>query len=212
MTVGLLFAPLPANAVDGPAWPNSPRARREILALLETLESALLSHNSATLVLDDWCLRHHLAGPDEKIVAERVTGEEKPATAEQRALLQVDARESVRYRRVRLRCGAHILSEADNWYVPARLSPAMNATLDTTDISFGRVVQPLHFRRRTLSSRLLWSPLPPPRHSAAAMLSIPNSLIEQRALLTLADGQPFSMVAETYTSGVLAFAPPDSTR
>ena len=31
--------------------------------------------------------------------------------------------EPVAYRHVRLRCGDHVLSEADNWYVPSRLTP-----------------------------------------------------------------------------------------
>jgi hypothetical protein len=62
---------------------------------------------------------------------------------------------------VRLTCGDRVLSEADNWYVPARLTPEMNRVLDTTDTAFGRAVQPLNFRRRTLSAKLLWSLLPP---------------------------------------------------
>jgi hypothetical protein len=59
-----------------------------------------------------------------------------------------------------LRCGPTILSEADNWYVPERLTAQMNRTLDTSDAPFGKVVQPLHFRRHTMSSTLLWLPLP----------------------------------------------------
>lgn len=57
-------------------------------------------------------------------------------------------------------CGALVLSEADNWYVPGRLTPEMSKLLDTTDLPFGRVVQTLHFQRHTLSSTLLWQPLP----------------------------------------------------
>jgi chorismate-pyruvate lyase len=85
-------------------------------------------------------------------IVDRAAGAEQPPTDEQRQLLRVSATELVRYRRVRLICGDHVLSEADNWYVPARLTPEMNRLLDTTDIAFGRVVQPLKFRRRTLSA------------------------------------------------------------
>ena len=81
-------------------------------------------------------------------------------TDEQRQLLGVNAMETIRYRRVRLICGGHVLSEADNWYVPARLTLEMNRVLDTTDTAFGRAMQSLNFRRRTLSAKLLWSPLP----------------------------------------------------
>ena len=139
-------------------WRDSFTTRLEALALLQSLNADLLSHDSATLTLDRWCGTHRLAEPA-KIIAERVRDVEKAPTAEQRQLLGVDATEPLRYRRVRLKCGARVLSEADNWYVPARLTPEMNHAWDTSDISFGRAVQALKFRRRTLSAELLWSPL-----------------------------------------------------
>ena len=121
-------------------------------------------------------------------------------------------RELVRYRRVRLMCGAVVLSEADNWYVPGRLTPEMNRLLETTDAPFGRVVQALHFQRRTLSSTLLWHPLPEGwemdrdrRARATGELTIPHRVLEHRAILSLPDGTPFSEVVETYTEQVLGF-------
>ncbi len=116
---------------------------------------------------------------------------------------------------MRLRCGGHIPSEADNWYVPSRLTADMNEILDTTDTAFGRAVQALQFRRRTLSAILLWLPLPQGWKTGAALpdhgspqLQIPEAVIEHRAVLTLPDGTPFSEVIETYRGDVLAFAPP----
>ena len=142
---------------------------------------------------------------------------DKAPTAEQRERLQVSADEPVKYRRVRLTCGSHVLSEAENWYVPARLTAAMNDTLETTDAPFGKVVQPLHFRRRTLSAELLWSPLPPGWERAerlpadrAGPLVMPHRLLQHRALLVDGDGHPFSALIETYTEQVLAFDPPRS--
>ncbi|MEO7688151.1 MAG: hypothetical protein ABIS51_02620 [Sphingomonas sp.] len=199
-----------------PAWPNTPLARVEALAALQTLNAALLSGDSATLTLDGWCTRHHLAPAGTRVTAERVRGADKPVTAALRADLQVSADEPVRYRRVRLHCGDLVLSEADNWYVPARLTPAMNAALDTSDIAFGRAVQPLHFRRQTISAKLLWSPLPadwderarPVEAPAGEAITIPDHVIEHRAMLRLPDGTPFSEVVEDYTGAVLAFPPP----
>ena len=140
-------------------WPDTPVSRLEALALLETLNADLLSHDSATLTLDRWCGAHRLANPPH-VVAERIKGADKDATAEQRQRLSVTTAEPIRYRRVRLTCGSRVLSEADNWYVPGRLTAEMNRILDTTDTAFGRAVQALHFQRHTLAAELLWQPLP----------------------------------------------------
>jgi hypothetical protein len=189
-------------------------ARLEALALLQTLNAELLANNSATLTLEHWCDAHHLASPP-RIVAERVPDVDQPATPEQRQELGVTPTQPVRYRRVRPLCGALVLSEADNWYVPGRLTAEMNRLLDTTDTPFGRVVQPLHFQRHTLSSKVLWLPLPEgwemnanAATDSAAAQPLPGKLLEHRAVLTLPDGTPFSEVVETYTNNVLAFPLP----
>jgi chorismate-pyruvate lyase len=193
------------------AWPDTPVTRLEALALLETLNANLLSNDSATLTLDSWCEAHKMATPA-KVVAERVHGDDKAPTDEVRQLLGVGAADPVRYRHVRLHCGDHVLSEADNWYVPARLTAEMNQVLDTSDTAFGRAVQALHFHRRTLSAKLLWEPLPlgwemspslPP--SSKGALQIPAQTIQHRAVLSLPDGTPISVVVETYTNEVLSF-------
>jgi hypothetical protein len=108
-------------------------------------------------------------------------------------------------------CGDVVLSEADNWYVPARLTADMNRLLETTDIPFGRVVQALHFQRHTLSARVLWPLLPEgwemrplTDRQSSGELTIPSQVLEHRAILNLSDGTPFSEVVETYTGNVLA--------
>jgi chorismate-pyruvate lyase len=197
-----------------PSWPDTFVARVEALALIETFNAELLSRDSATLTLERWCAAHRLATPA-RIVAARVIGVDEPPSTEQRADLQVSAAEPIRYRRVRLLCGAVVLSEAENWYVPGRLAPEMNRLLDTTDTPFGKVVQPLHFRRHTLSAALLWSPLPdawemgePRALVQGRLLEMPPQVLRHRALLSSPDGTPFSEVVETYTANVLAFPPP----
>jgi hypothetical protein len=204
----------PMRAQRPPDWPDSFVARVEALALLQTLNADLLSHDSATLTLEGWCGSHRLASPP-AMVAERVAGVDKAATEQQRRELGVSPTDTVRYRRVKLLCGAVVLSEADNWYVPARLTPEMNRLLDTTDTPFGRAVQALHFQRHTLSATLLWQPLPEgwemnPAASgnSSGKLVAPAGVLQHRAVLTLPDGTPFSEVVETYTGNVLAFPPP----
>ena len=211
---GLLFSSLHAREPEpSPVWHDDATSRLEALALLQSLNAELLSHPSATLTLERWCGEHHLA-PEAKIIAERVQGEDKPLPPEARNQLQIGADEPVRYRRVQLACGQHVLSEADNWYVPSRLTEAMNHQLDTTDTPFGKVVQPLHFRRQTLSAELLWSPLPQGWENAAALpgstdatLAMPQHVLEHRAVLFDQSNRPFSVVVESYTSQVLAFTP-----
>jgi chorismate-pyruvate lyase len=205
-----------ASALDAEPtpWADSFVARIEALALIESLNADLLSHDSATLTLERWCADHRLADPA-LIVAERVHDADKPASAEVRAALDVKSDEPLGYRRVRLKCGDRVLSEADNWYVPARLTPEMNHVLESTDTPFGKAVSALRFRRRTLSADLLWRPLPkgwemsaaPPQGEAGA-LAVPEHVLEHRAVLSMPDGEPFSEVVETYTGEVLAFPPP----
>ena len=216
-------------------WPDNFVTRVEALALLQTLNAELLSHDSATLTLQRWCASHRLASPP-IVRAERVAGIDKAATDEQRRELGITPSDTVRYRRVRLMCGDVLLSEADNWYVPARLTAQMNRQLDSSDMPFGRVVQALHFQRHTLAATLLWLPLPAgwemkPAAAAATAgvgadlganadagasaaehdgLIAPPAVLQHRAVLSLPDGTPFSEVVETYTGNVLAFAPPGS--
>lgn len=215
--LGLLLT-ASARAGDGAAngakaWPDTPGTRLEALALLQTLNADLLSNDSATLTLDRWCESHRMAST--KIVAERVHDQDKEPTDEVRKLLGVEANDPVRYRHVRLHCGTHVLSEADNWYVPARLTTDMNKVLDTSDTPFGRAVQALHFHRHTLSAQLLWAPLPAGWEMGSTLgsagkgaLQIPAKTIQHRAVLSLPDGTPFSVVVETYTNEILSFPKP----
>ena len=214
--IALAFHLLPACAQ--PAWPDTYVARLQALALMQTLNVDLLASRSATLTLERWCGEHRLA-ENPVIVALLIQGESKAATAEQRQRLQVTPDEEVRYRHVRLRCGSVVLSEADNWYVPSRLTAEMNRVLETTDTPFGKAVQPLEPYRRTFLVQRLWQVLPDGwDHAPTAMrttnkvLAIPQALFEHRAVLYTRDHRPFSEVDEVYQRQVLAFPPPKSRK
>jgi hypothetical protein len=214
----LLGGALAADRPAAPAaWPDDFVTRVEALAVLETLNAELLSHDSATATLEHWCAAHRLADPA-RIVALRIAGIDEPASPAQRRDLQVSESEPLRFRRVRLACGAVVLSEADNWYVPSRLTADMNRQLESSDTPFGKVAGPLRFQRRTLAADILWHPLPEGWDMVAApkparpapvngVLEIPAHVLQHRAVLTLPDGTPISTLLETYTSGVFDFAP-----
>lgn len=211
----LCFISVAARAQDFPKWPDTYVGRLEALALVQTVNADVLASRSATLTLEQWCREHRLA-TEPAIVAEVVRGAVNAPTAEQRQRLEVTSGAEVKYRRVRLRCGDRVLSEADNWYVPDRLTPEMNRLLDTTGAPFGKVVQPLEPYRQTIAVKLLWSPLPehwergpiPTSSGAVGALAIPDALFEHRAVLYTREHKPFSEVREVYQKQLLAFPPP----
>ena len=193
------FLVLRASASTQPASPVSvtPASRLDAFAAIQALSAEILGSQSATATLESWCRDHHLADTP-RIVARLVPGVHRTPSREQLRRLDVGAERDVSYRRVRLQCGTHILSEADNWYVPARLTAEMNRSLETSDTPFGRVVASLQPYRRTFAVKVLWSDGTRP---------IPGSLFEHDAVLYTRDAKPFSEVSEVYRRDLLDFAP-----
>ncbi|MEO0032404.1 MAG: hypothetical protein RIS94_2162 [Pseudomonadota bacterium] len=158
----------------------------------------MAAQDSATLALQQWCAARGIADPPMiRALADRSGNDAAPDSV--RAALGVGAQEPLAFRHVRLACGGAVLSDARNWYVPARLTPAMNATLETTDTPFGMVVKPLGFHRVRLDSR---------RGRGAGCPA--GTILTHRAVLRLADGRAISLVTECYTQANLrkADAPP----
>ena len=180
ITALLLAAPTTA-ATPSPA-------RREAT----DLDNRLRASPSATATLHDWCAAHGIADP--VIHAELVKTAPSAATPAQRRELQVGPDELLGYRHVRLSCAGHVLSEAENWYVPARLTAAMNTALDTSDTPFGTAVASLHISRRTLGVETLW------RHGTTP----PPALFRHRALVLDGTGRPIAEVIETYQREAVA--------
>jgi chorismate-pyruvate lyase len=209
-------AAAPQNERGTFGWPDTFTARITLLALTQTLNARLLSASSATAVLEAWCRDHKLADPP-RILVRLNSGAERPATPEQRSNLQVASDTPIRYRKVQLLCGSHVLAEAENWYVPERLSPEMNRLLDRTDTPYGKVIKPLEPYRRTLVVRMLWSPLPegwetsPWRPDTSGhtgtSLDIPSALFEHHALVLSHEHQPLAEVHEVYERALVSFRP-----
>ncbi|MDE2562159.1 MAG: hypothetical protein KGL48_07910 [Sphingomonadales bacterium] len=164
----------------------APHARR-----LQNLEATLSAQDSATAALAQWCARQHIAEPA-AIVAEALPGTLAPSP-ETRRLLAVGPDEPVAYRHVALACGRAVLSVAHNWYVPGRLTPAMNRTLETTRTPFGKAAADTRFIRERLAA------IEGRGEGCPA-----GTVLTHRALLHRAgDGAPISLVVECYTRAIL---------
>lgn len=200
----------PAPSEPAPSWPDTHLGRVEVMAVMEGLNARLLASRSATATLEGWCGDHGMA-PTPRLAASLQRAVDKPASDETRRRLNAGPETRLGYRQVRLACGEHVLSDADNWYVPERLTPEMNRLLETTDTPFGRAVQALGTTRQTIEAEFLWQPLPkgweqaPPSASTCGDLAIPGRLFRHRAVLFTAERVPFSEVVETYGAAILDF-------
>ena len=175
----LLFAVLLAALMNGCSDPEGIFVPDS--AAVRAFRARLDSHPSATAVLQSRC--------PSPIRVLRLSVD-RPVTEDILSLLQVTETHQVNTRRVRLLCGETVLSDAWNWYVPERLSPAMNTLLEQTDTPFGRVVQQTAFRRERLETRF------PGKDSGI--------VLENRALLRRgADDAPISLVVEDYLPAAL---------
>lgn len=171
-------------------------------ARLPALEATLAAQPSATAALAQWCAARHLADPATiRAAADRTP---RPAPPAVRAALGVGESEALGFRHVRLACGGVVLSDAQNWFVPARLTPAMNQALAGSDTPFGTVVAPLHFIRQRLAAK------------RGRMAECPaGTVLSHRAVLRRPDGAAISLVVECYTRATVrnsAQTPPASLR
>ena len=184
---------LVAGALTGQPALDTPADQRRAQAEIHALNADILASTSATLSLERWCRERKLADVP-TIVANVVPGAQQPPAVDQLRRLRVAAAADVRHRRVELRCGTRVLSIADNWYVPSRLTPEMNRLLETTTTPFGRAVLPLEPYRQTFVVNMLWTP------DAGAL---GNALFEHRAILYTREHLPFSEVHEVYQRAIL---------
>jgi chorismate-pyruvate lyase len=147
----------------------------------------LAANDSATVALGQWCDARRIAEPSViRALADRTA--QSAASPAIRGTLGVSESDTVVYRHVRLACGSAVLSIAHNWYVPARLTPEMNHTLESSETPFGKVVAPLGFMRERLAAQ------------RGKMAECPSgTVLSHRAVLKLADGRAISLVVECYT-------------
>jgi hypothetical protein len=158
---------------------------------IAAFEANLAAHSSATAALQLWCDKRGIA-PGATIAVEFVRDADAVAPADIHATLGVGADQPLGYRHVKLTCGPHVLSEAHNWYVPARLSPEMNRQLAEGQVPFGRIAASLNFTREPIASTRRGDPGCPV-----------GAISTHRALLRLPLGSPLALVVECYTEANL---------
>ena len=207
-----IATPTASNGQKPGTWPTDIVARLEAAALLQTLNVELLTNDNTERTLGAWCVSHRLSTRP-TIATERVSDAEEIPTEVQRKMLAASTKDSVRHIKVRVLCGSVVLLEADNWYLPARISPQWNASIERTEWPLEAAVQTGHFRRRILSASLLWPPLPELKELASgeaqgraqsgAVQPLPARVLAHHLLVLLPDGAPFGEVEENYTGGVL---------
>ena len=159
---------------------------------IDDFERTLALQDSATAALGQWCMAHRIADPA-TIRARPVPGPAPAPSKEHYVRLGIGMDEPLGYRHVQLTCGDTVLSEAHNWFVPSRLTAAMNEELAASDTPFGKVIAPLGFVRERLASR----------RGPSNFCTDPATVLSQMALLRLPDGRPVSLVAECYTAANL---------
>jgi hypothetical protein len=157
-------------------------------AVISAFETNLAAHASATEALSQWCKARGI-DPAGQITVQFVHGSDEAPPTHLRQTLGVSVDEPLGYRHVKLVCGNVVLSEAHNWFVPARLGPEMNRQLAESDVPFGRVAASLAFTREPITSARRGDPGCPA-----------GAISTHRALLRLPTGEPLALVVECYTA------------
>lgn len=161
-------------------------------ATLAEFEAQLARYDSATVALGEWCEARRISSPATIIASDRRQVSSNDPPAKMRRLLDIDSGQRFTMRHVHLDCGGKTLSIAWNWYVPSRLTPEMNAALESSTLPFGKVVAPLKFRREAMET------VKGPADNCPA-----DTISTHLARLRLPDGRPLAYLVECYTAANL---------
>jgi hypothetical protein len=201
--------PTPTGAVPA-AVPDAFVERVEALALLQTLNADLLSHDSATQTLERWCGDHRLASPPRSSRSGCRASSRRPHP-QQRAELQVGPTEQVRYRRVRLRCGALVLVGSRQLVCAVAIDGADERPAGVHQHAVWQSCAAAAFsaphlvRYAAMAAAAQGWEMQRAASGDATPFQVPDKVLEHRAVLVSPDGMPISEVVETYTGNVLAF-------
>ncbi|RED34545.1 hypothetical protein BJ123_110185 [Rhodopseudomonas thermotolerans] len=120
------------------------------MSSVDSFLKVMREHDTATAALIAWC-RCHYPDEAEAVTITLLTDQDVPADGYD-GPLRPKAGETLRRRRVWLRWGDRVLSEAENWYVPERLPPAMREAVADGTQPYGAVVAGLRPQRITITA------------------------------------------------------------
>lgn len=115
--------------------------------------SAIFDCHSVTATLGNWCAARGLGGPALRSEVHARSGR-LPLPMPGGAALDLGPGERVRHRAITLFCGDLPLLDADNWYLPDRLSARARRLLEETDTPFGTALEDASLGRVTTAARL----------------------------------------------------------
>jgi hypothetical protein len=182
-----------------PALDRAPDHRWRALVMLS---ERILRAKSATEELELWCRQHCIGDGRIVAIADNDVASHILDDESLEALDHPEARQLVKFRRVRLATAGTVVVDALNWYFPVNLTPDMNVQLLTTNVPFGHVVAPLHAWRCTFFVRRCTpSQFAEPRSAENCWL-----VFEHRAVVRAADGAPLAVVHERFLKTLLGAA------
>jgi hypothetical protein len=176
-------------------------------ALIQDLSTRLLAGATATETLLAWCVEHGLShGPITAEVRQRFSPSVVPDTV--LSALEPAPGTTIHYRQVQLMRGTLHLATAENWFVPQRLTAAMNDRLQTQDVPFGIVITPLNPFRRTLAVRSApftsGSPVTPARLDGSPQDPPPEIVLEHTAVILSSSGAALAFVREWFRADLVS--------
>ena len=163
---------------------------QELWRNLITLSTQVLSANSATRTLEQWCREKGIGNGTIRALCNPDATYQPVDDDSRDALDHPAAGSNIAFREVKLVTGDVELVTAFNWYLPGNLTHGMRRQLQTTDTPFGFVVAPLSPRRRTFFER---------RQSPANPFDFSRPAFEHHALVTRGDGAPLAVVHEHFS-------------
>jgi hypothetical protein len=178
--------------------------------IIQDLGTRLTSGATATETLLAWCEEHGLSqGPITAEVRQRFS----PTVVPDNVLTTLEPAPgtTIHYRQVQLMRGTLHLATAENWFVPQRLTAAMNDRLQTKHVPFGTVIAPLNPFRRTLAVRSApftsGPPLPPARLGGSPQDLHPEIVLEHTAVILSSSGAALAFVREWFRSDLVSLVP-----